>query len=161
MGADSLGWPQNFQSRTKHANIWQNKCEGGWFCLHTRQSCLASRDGIQVFFQWLSDVSIITFALPMCLYSQLAMPTYGLFPCPGHSVDGCTAQSASRNATQCNLHFSVASISLFAKELQSTSAGYFKWSSKKDWNKPETKEITSKNLNKQHPYHSAPCLSMF
>lgn len=50
---------------------------------------------------------------------------YGFSPCPWHSGDGCTAQSASRNATQCDLHFSVAGISLFAKKLMSTSAGYF------------------------------------
>lgn len=104
----------------------------------------------------------------LCIASVLVPSTgnadtkvYGLSPCPGHSVDGCTAQSASRNAPQCNLHFSRARISLFAKEWRSTSAGYFKWSLKKEWNKPEVKEISSKNLNKQHPHCSVPCLSVF
>lgn len=104
----------------------------------------------------------------LCIANMLVLSTanantkvYGLSPCPCHSVDGCTAQSTSRNAMQHDLHFSFDSIRLFAKELRSTSARNFEWSLKKDWNKPEVKEITSKTLNKQHPHHSAPCLSVF
>lgn len=38
-------------------------------------ACLASGDLIQAFSLWLSDAIIITFALPMCLYPQVEMPT--------------------------------------------------------------------------------------
>lgn len=48
-------------------------------------ACLASGDLIQAFFPWLSDAIIKTFALPMCLYPQLEMPTpkfMGCLPVP-------------------------------------------------------------------------------
>lgn len=69
----------------------------------------------------------------LCLANVLVPSTgdantevYGLSPCPYHSVRGHIAKSAGRNASPCNLHFSVVGICLFAKELRSTDAQYDK-----------------------------------